>query len=143
MEIFYKSPSLLESSIFTEDDYRKFHFALYGCAPDEEGGINERRREISIKYPEKTVPCGRYFILTGVAAFEALSAFYYSIHLVETLPEDLRAYYLERFEQIKEMHQRSQSLPVPIDLTEGQFGTDKRMEIYVNEAIHFRLVVVD
>jgi hypothetical protein len=127
VEIIYTSPSILERTISTEDDYRRLHFALYRCSPDDICGINERRKELSIKYPSKTIPCGRYFILIGVAAAEALSAFYYSMHLAETLPEYLRSYYLERFEKIQEMHQRSQSLPTPVDITEGQFGTDKKM----------------
>jgi hypothetical protein len=138
--LIYVPPSHIERNIATEQDYRELHYAIYCCSPDDQGGINQRRTELSIKYPDKIVPCGQYFILTGVAAAEALTAFYYSVHLEDSLPEELRDYYFNRYQTVKEMHEKSQSLPVPIDLTERQFATDKRMELYVTEAIQFRLV---
>jgi hypothetical protein len=40
----------------------------------------------------------------------------------------MRAYWKERFDETIERNRASQSLPVPIDLTEGQLAHDSRME---------------
>jgi hypothetical protein len=49
-------------------------------------------------------------------------------HTRTTQSDEMRAYWKERFDETIERNRASQSLPVPIDLTEGQLAHDSRME---------------
>lgn len=131
----YKSPKELESEIGSEEDFNNYFYSLYRCYPYESNEFVNRRNKIKDKYPELVVPVGNNFVLTGQAAYEILSAYYYSQSLVEDYEEDVKNYYFKRYEQVKETHETTQSLLVKIDLTEGQLGTDKDFEFYIKEAV--------
>jgi hypothetical protein len=138
----YKSPKQLENEMNTYEEFNHFYFNLYRCLPDEECEFNKRRQAIKEKYPDKVIQFGDYYVLNGVAAYEIISAFYYSLSLVEDYEEDVKKYYFKRYEQVKQAHKSAQSLPIPIDLTEGQLGTDSDIEFFVNEAIISRQITV-
>ncbi len=88
------------------------------------------------------IPFGEYFILTGQAAYEIMSTYYYTLSLVTEFSEKEKNYYFDRFNSVKQMHEKSQSLPFPIDMTEGQLGTDENIEFYIKEAIINKLLSV-
>lgn len=124
-----------------EDRFAAYYFALYHCSPDEPAGINERREELKLRFPDKVIPVGKRFVLTGEPAFQALAAYYQSLVTCETLPDDFRTYASERLVQITTAHQDSQSLS--IDLTEGQLCQDFRLEFLACVAISNGQVVSD
>ena len=138
----YKSPKELESEISSDEDFYKFFYSLYRCLPNERNDFNNRRNQIRIKYPELVIPVGNNFILIGEAAYEILTAHFYSLSLIVECEEDVKKYYFKRYEQVKEIHKQSQSLPVKIDLTEGQMGTDKDFEFYIKQAVLNKLLTV-
>jgi len=138
----YKSPKQLESEIANEEDFHNYFYSLYRCLPNERNEFNNRRNQIRIKYPELVIPIGDNFVLTGQAAYEILSVYYYSQSLVEEHEEDVKKYYIKRFEQVKESHELTQSLKVKIDLTEGQLGTDKDFDMYIKEAVVNKMLTV-
>ena len=138
----YKSPKELEAEINSEEDFSRYFFSLYRCLPNERNEFTNRRNQIRIKYPELVIPIGSNFVLTGQAAYEILSAYYYSQSLVEGYDEDVKGYYFKRYEQVKEAHEKSQSLLVGIDLTEGQLGTDKDFDFYIKEAVVNKMLTV-
>ena len=61
-------------------------------------------------------------------AWLALAAYYQAVMGCETLSDHFRAYAKERLDDCTKSHRESQSLPVPIDLTEGQLASDPRLE---------------
>ena len=138
----YKSPKELESEISSDEDFHKFFYTLYRCPPYERNDFNHRRNQIRIKFPELVIPVGNNFILVGEAAYEILSTYYYSRSLIEEYDEGVKKYYFKRYEQVKEIHKESQSLPVKIDLTEGQLGTDKDYDFYIKQAVLYKLLTV-
>jgi len=62
--------------------------------------------------------------------------------ILEEHEEDVKKYYIKRFEQVKESHELTQSLKVKIDLTEGQLGTDKDFDMYIKEAVVNKMLTV-
>ena len=108
---------------------------MYQCSPDEPAGINDLRKHLQQKFPDKALPVGRHFILYGEPAFQALSAYYQALVDCETLSNDLREYAGRRFDAVKIAHVDSQSLPIPIDLTEGQLSQDELLKFYTCVAI--------
>ena len=111
-----------------EDRFADYYFAIYHCAPDESGGINERREQLRKQFPDKAISVGKRFVLQGEPAWLALAAYYQALIACETLSDDFRAYAKERFEDCTQRHRASQSLPIPIHLTEGQLASDPRLE---------------
>ena len=138
----YMSPKEQEAELRTEEDFIRYYYSLYRCLPNEKNDFNNRRNQIRIKYPELVIPFGNYFVLTGNAACEILSTYYYSLSLLEDYNDEEKNYYIERYETVKEKHRKSQSLEVPINLTEGQLGTDNKIEFYVKEAVINKLLTV-
>jgi hypothetical protein len=138
----YKSPKEQEVEINSNEDFNKYFFSLYRCMPNEECDLNTRRNKLRIKHPELVIPVGDNFVLTGQAACEILSAHYYSLSLVEDYEEDVKKYYFKRYETVKDVHNRAKSLPIPMDLTEGQLGTDRDFDFYIKEAIVNKMLSV-
>ena len=124
------------------ETFYEYFFAIYHCSFAENSGIKERRDELAKFYPKNVVEVGDYFVLTGEAAYQALSAYYYTITLTETLSEEYKGYMAKRLEEVTSAHKASQSLPIPVDLTEGQLANDKRMEMLTCIAIGNGQVVV-
>jgi hypothetical protein len=103
-----------------EDRFADYYFAIYHCSPDEHADINEYREQLRTQFPDMVIPVGRRYILQGEPAWRALAAYYQAVAAAESLSEEFRAYAQERLQAITQVHRQSQSLPVPIHLTEGQ-----------------------
>lgn len=128
-----------------DGSYEKFYeyfFAIYHCSYAENSGIKERREELSKFYPNNVIKVGEYFVLDGEAAFSALTSYYLALIQAETLSQEYRDYIAERLEEVKSAHTSSQSLPIPINLTEGQLANDMRMEMLTCIAIGNGQIVV-
>ena len=127
--LIFHSIAALERGLDGGDDrFAAYFFAIYHCGPDEAGGINERREQLRKQFPDKAIPVGKRFILQGEPAWLALAAYYQAMMACETLGDDSRAYAKERVEDCTKAHRASQSLPIPIHLTEGQLASDPRLE---------------
>ena len=131
----YKSPKEQESEISSDEDFNKYFYSLYRCMPYEKCEFNTRRNKIRLKYPDLVIPIGNNFILTGQAACNILSVYYYSLSLIEDYEEDVKRYYFKRYERVIKAHEDAKSLLIGIDLTEGQLGTDRDFEFYIKEAV--------
>jgi hypothetical protein len=132
----YVSTAALERGLDgSEERFADYFFAIYHCSPDEPAGINQRRQQLRETLPTKATPCGQRFVLAGEAAYLALAAYYQALIICETLTDDFRAYARERLDAISDMHHDGQSLPIPIDLTEGQLSQDFRLEFLTCIAI--------
>ena len=125
------------------ETFYEYFFAIYHCSYAEDSGIKERRLELSKSYPKNVVEVGDYFVLTGEAAYSALSAYYYTLTLTETLSDEYRSYMAKRYEEITSAHKASQSLPIPVDLTEGQLANDMNMELLTCIAIGNGQIIVE
>ena len=129
---FFSTASMERGLDGSEERFAKYFFAIYHCSPDEReppGSVVERREQLRQQFPAKVISVGRRFVLTGHAAWTALAGYYQALALAETLGDDFRAYAKERLDAITVMHRQSQSLPVPVDLTEGQLAHDPRLEL--------------
>jgi hypothetical protein len=129
--LIFHSIAALERGLDGGDDrFAAYLFAIYQCGPDENkpGGINERREQLRKQFPHKAIAVGKRFVLQGEPAWLALAAYYQAVIACETLSDDFRAYVKERLEDCTKSHRASQSLPIPIDLTEGQLASDPRLE---------------
>jgi hypothetical protein len=132
----FMSTATLESGLDgSEERFAIYFFAIYHCSPDEPAGINERREELRRAFPGKVIPFGKRFVLAGEAAYLALAAYYKALAVCETLTDDFRSYASQRLDEITGAHRDSQSLPIPIDLTEGQLSQDRRLEFLTSVAI--------
>jgi hypothetical protein len=139
----FMSTAALERSLDgSEEQFAAYYFAMYHCSPNEPAGINEYREQLRQKFPTKAIQVGKHFVLTGEAAYLALAAYYQALIDCETLKDDFRAYASERFDAITNAHRDSQSLPVPIDLFEGQLSQDFRLEFLTCIAIYNGQVVL-
>ncbi|MDR3414814.1 MAG: hypothetical protein P4L83_01390 [Nevskia sp.] len=139
----FASTKALETSLDgSEEAYSRYHFALYQCAPDERGGINELRESLRVKYPDRVIQVGRRFVLDGEAAFVALSSYYQALTAAETLSSEYHGYISARLADIKNIHSSSQSLPVPINLTEGQLASDPQLEFLTCVALMRGQVII-
>ena len=125
----------------TYEKFNEFFFAIYHCSYAENSGIKERREQLRKTYPNKIIQVGEYFVLTGEAAYLALSTYYHALLEADTLSEEYKDYIKQRLEEIKSKHIDSQSLPFPIDLTEGQLSRDKHMELMACIAIMNRQII--
>jgi hypothetical protein len=139
--VFY-SIAALEKGLDGEDTtFIPYFFALYHCSPDEDAGVNELRENLSQQFPDKTIRVGERFVLSGRPAAVALTSYYQALSEATTLSEDFRRYAADRVREITQAHKQSQSLPVPIDLTEGQLAHDERLELLTCIAIRNGQVV--
>ena len=127
--IFASVPALEQALDGSEEAYRRYFFALYHCSPDEECALNERRMHVRAQYPDKVVQVGQRFVLVGEAAFQIVSAYFQGL-AIQGSPDEFREYAKRRHEVIVRKHRSSQSLPVPIDLTEGQLSADPDLDFY-------------
>lgn len=125
------------------ETFYEYFFAIYHCSYAEDSGIKERRLELSKTHPNNVVEVGDYFVLTGVAAYHALSSYYYTLTLTDTLSDEYKGYMAVRLEEVKSAHIASQSLPIPVDLTEGQLANDKNMELLTCIAIGNGQIIAD
>lgn len=136
---FFSTASMERGLDGSEERFAKYFFAIYHCSPDEReppGGIVEQREQLRQQFPANALSIGKRFVLTGVAAWTALASYYQGLALAETLTDDFRAYAKERLDAIRTAHRKSQSLPAPIDLTEGQLANDPRLEFLTCIALH-------
>ena len=114
----------------TENTFEEYFFAIYHCSYFEKSGIRERREQLANFYPNNVIKVGKFFVLDGEAAFSALSSYYQALAEAETLGEDFKEYISKRLIEIEKAHKSSQSLPIPINLTEGQLSNDKQLSFF-------------
>jgi hypothetical protein len=126
----------------SDDSFEQYFFAIYHCSPFESAGIVERRNQLRNENPEKAIPVGKNFVLSGESAWLALAAYYQALVNCDTLSDDFRAHAGEHLAAIEAKHRRSQSLPIPIELTEGQLSHDDRLEFYASLAISNGQIIV-
>lgn len=126
---FYSTAALERGLDGHDETFAPYFFAMYHCSPDEDTGVNQLRERLSQEFPEKVVRVGKRFVLSGHPAAVTLTSYYQALSEAETLGEDFRDYAAERVREITQAHRDSQSLPVPIDLTEGQLANDSRLEL--------------
>lgn len=119
----------------SDERFAEYFFAIYHCSPDEPAGINDYREQLRQQYPEQATPVGKYFVLSGEPAHLALSAYYHAMQNATSLGDEFREYMGECLERVTEKHRKSQSLPVPINLLEGQLAHDPRLEFLTCVAI--------
>jgi hypothetical protein len=114
----------------SEESFARYFYALYRCPPDDDtpDAIVEVRNRLRDKYPDKAINVGKRFVLTGRSAFDALGMFYQALMVCDTQSDEMRAYWKERRDELIVRNRDSQSLPIPIDLTEGQLADDPRLE---------------
>ena len=130
LELVFASTYALERALDGSDEaFQRYFFALYHCSPEEPNDLNARRANVQKLYPEKAVKVGAQFVLVGEAAFQVVSAYYQAL-AVNSSPEAFREYANRRHEVILGKHRSSQSLPVPVDLTEGQLCADPDLDFY-------------
>ncbi len=119
----------------TENTFEEYFFAIYHCSYFEKSGIKERREQLAELYPNNVIKVGKFFVLDGEAAFSALSSYYQALVEVKTLDDDFKGYITKRLAEIEQAHKSSQSLPIPINLTEGQLSNDKQLNFFACLAI--------
>ena len=140
--LLFASTAALERALDdSEEAYKKYFFALYHCSPDEPAGINQYREQLRQKHPENAVTVGRHFVLWGSAAFQALIWYYEALSNATTLSDEFRSYAKRRSSEITNKHQKSQGLPVPIDLSEGQLSDDPNLTFYACLALDNQQIV--
>lgn len=119
----------------TEKTFEEYFYAIYHCSYFEKSGIKERREQLANFYPNNVIKVGNFFVLDGEAAFSALSSYYQALVQAETLDEDFKEYIAKRLIEIEKAHKSSQSLRIPINLTEGQLSNDKQLSFFACLAI--------
>lgn len=124
------------------ETFNEYFFAIYHCSYAEDTGIKIRRNELAEFYPNNVIKVGEYFVLDGEAAFSALSSYYLALIQAETFSQEYRDYIEQRLAEVTSAHKASQSLLIPINLTEGQLANDKRMEMLTCIAIGNGQVIV-
>jgi hypothetical protein len=139
---FYSTASLERGLDGSEETFERFFYSIYHCMPDEPSGVSERREALRKQYPDKAIKISeRRFVLVGVPAYQVLAAYYQALIGADTLSDDYRAYQKEHLELLQLKHHDSQSLSVPIDLTEGQLAHDERVQRYACIALRNRQII--
>ena len=138
---FISTASLERGLDGSDEAFAAYFFAIYHCSPDEPAGISKYREQLREAFPDNATRVGRYFVLDGQAAFLALSAYYTAMGNADTLSDELREYMRECVEMVTTKHRRSQSLPVPVNLFEGQLSHDPRLEFFVGMALDNRQII--
>jgi len=127
----YASVASLERALDgTSDAFRRYFFAVYHCAPDEDAGINTLRERLRAENPSDAVAVGDHFVLWGASAFQALSWYYTALTKADSLPEEFREHAAIRLAEITRKHEVSQRLSPPIGLSEGQLAEDSKLNFY-------------
>lgn len=139
--LFASTASLERALDGTDKAFKQYFFALYHCSPDEPAGINQYRVQLKQSHPEKAVSVGRHFVLWGDPAYQALVWYYEQLSNTSTLPEEFRVYAKRRVAEITCKHEKSQGLPVPIELSEGQLSDDPTLTFYACLALDNQQVV--
>lgn len=125
----FESVTAMERSLDGSDEtFHAYYFAVYHCSPSESAGTNQYREQLKQTYPDKVAQVGRYFVLWGTPAFLALSSYYKALIEAETLSDEFRAYIGRRLEEAQIRHNKSQGLPIPVNLSEGQLADDPQLE---------------
>jgi hypothetical protein len=65
---FISTKSLERGLDGSDEAFAAHYFAIYHCAPDEPAGINDYRNELRTRFPAKSTPVGKYFVLGGEPA---------------------------------------------------------------------------
>jgi hypothetical protein len=125
----------------SETKFEDYFFAIYRCSYNGNSGIRDLREQLSKEYPNNVITVGNFFVLDGRAAYIALSTYYKALIESSDLSDELSDYFKERLESITSSHNKSQSLPIPINLTEGQLSYDSRVEIHTTIALNYGQVV--
>jgi len=139
--MFASTASLERALDGTDKAFEQYYFSLYHCSPDESAGINQYREQLRLSHPEKAVSIGRHFVLWGHPAHHALTWYFEQLSNVTTLSDEFRAYAKHRLAEITSKHQKSQGLPVPIDLSEGQLSDDPTLTFYACLALDNQQIV--
>ncbi len=136
----FASTAQLERALDGSDEsFRAYYFALYHLYPEESCDFNRFRQRLCTAHPDQAVAVGRYHVLWGEPAFQVARS-YYSALAAQATPEEFREYAERRLVAITEKHRASQSLPQPIDMSEGQLNADKELEFFAHLAIGNRQV---
>jgi len=125
----------------SENKFEDYFFALYGCSHKVNWGISELREQLAAKHPNNVIRVGNFFVLDGESAYIALSTYYKALIDASDISEDFCEYFKERLEEITSKHNKSQSLPIPINLTEGELSYDSRVEVFTSIALNYGQVV--
>jgi hypothetical protein len=125
----------------SEDKFQDYFFAIYGCSHKENWGITDFRQKLSNEFPNNVIRVGNYFVLDGEPAYLALSSYYKALIEAPNISEEFVEYFKERLEAITSKHNKSQSLPTPINLTEGQLSYDSRVELLTSIALNYGQVI--
>jgi hypothetical protein len=134
-QLYFHSTAAMERGLDgTEETFARFYWAIYHCSPDEPADLNDRREQLRKQYPDKVVAVGQRFILWGEAAYQALGGYYRAMASGHS-SESCRKYYSQQFDRIRAVHIDSQSLPIPVDLSEGQLAHDEQLEFLACLAI--------
>tara|TARA_R110001583_G_scaffold15406_1_gene63458 strand:- start:987 stop:1601 length:615 start_codon:yes stop_codon:yes gene_type:complete len=142
-EFVFSSTVALERELDGSDEgFHRYFYALYNCSPDQDNAINQNRQRLQEEYPDKAVAVGKYFVLWGEAAAQALRSYYSELAANESLDDDFRGYANGRLQAIERRHLTSQGLSVPIDLSEGQLSKDDYLDFYTCIALSNGQVVV-
>ncbi|MFG6459548.1 hypothetical protein [Roseateles sp. BYS96W] len=140
----FASTNALEETLDgDEENFARYFFAIYHCKPDESPELNARREELRRLHPHLAIAVGERFVLSGEAAFQAVGGYLNAVAFASTLSEDYRAYFKQRLDEVAALHRKSQALPEPIHLTEGQLAHDSRLEFMACMALSNGQIVAD
>jgi hypothetical protein len=125
----------------SESTFNDYFFAIYRCSHKDNASIKKLREQISNQFPNNAMSVGDDFVLIGEAAYLSLSTYYKALIKSSDIREEFRKYFEECLEQITAKHQQSQSLPIPVNLTEGQLSYDERVELLTSIALNYGQVI--
>lgn len=138
----FVSTKLLESELDgSESTFEDYFFSIYRYSYKDGSAVKTLREQLCNEYPNNVIRVGNYFVLEGEAAFLSLSSYYDALINASDIGEDFRVYFEERLAEITKKHNGSQSLRIPINLTEGQLSYDSRVELHTSIALNYGLVV--
>jgi hypothetical protein len=138
----FVSTKLLESELDgTESTFEDYFFSIYRYSYKGGSAVKAFREKLCNEYPTNVIRVGDYFVLEGEAAYLSLSSYYKALINANHIGDDFREYYVERLAEITKKHNGSQSLPIPINLTEGQLSYDSRVELLTSIALNYGQVV--
>jgi len=138
----FVSTRFLESELDgSESTFEDYFFSIYRYSYKSNSDVKTLREQLCNEYPTNVIRVGDYFVLEGEAAYLSLSSYYKALINANHIGEEFREYYVERLAEITKKHNGSQSLPIPINLTEGQLSYDSRVELLTSIALNYGQVV--
>ena len=138
----FVSTKLLESELDgSESKFEDYFFSIYRYSYKHGSAVKTLREQLCNEHPTNVIRVGNYFVLDGEAAYLSLSSYYKALIEASDISEEFREYFEERLADITKKHNRSQSLPIPINLTEGQLSYDSRVELLTSIALNYGQVV--